>query len=323
MDDEEFVQPEDATYFNDTNMILQQEGCRVTGTFSNGGLIDGNSSGWSEFLDPLIMDFPCNLIGNYSVPEDWNQKLPATNDGKRIYGKFDFTLPKSDVNNLSGRFSGPGIDGRICYGSKIGSTETAPASYELSISPHSEKAQHPLAVVISLKENEKPVSNAKLKIHAFNLPDNDKKLAEYFLVSSCTNCPAGHTTIDGKTISTLCQYEVGLSLPCPLKEQKKPLNITTDANGEARIEFFLPLGKPDAILPSRNSPVTIPILVEYWKTGSDGKDIKVAEKKYEANLNSIAVVQEILYLEPQDFDGNGNKLMRSSAALAIGVTMTG
>jgi hypothetical protein len=198
---------------------------------------------------------------------------------------------------------------------------TSPFDVELSVeraedSNGQDDVSHPLAFVITLTENGKPISNAKLKVHAFNLPDNDKKLAEYFLVSNCTNCNEGHTIIDGKTISMLCPYEVGLNLPCPLKEQKSPLEITTDANGQARMEFFLPLGRSDAILPSRNSPVTIPINVEYWKAGSDGKEIKVSEKKYEAKLSGIAVVQEILYLAPQDFDGNGNKLMRSSGLLS-------
>jgi hypothetical protein len=201
------------------------------------------------------------------------------------------------------------------FGSKSPSDRAIEKKASIQITTPDE-IMHPLAIEILVTEDDKPVPNAKLKVHAFNLPDNDKKLAEYFLVSSCTNCNEGHTTIDGKTISTLCPYEVGLNLPCPLKEQKKPLNITTDTNGQARMEFFLPLGKADAILPSRNSPIIIPINVEYWKADSNGKEIKAAEKKHEAKLSGIAVVQEILYLAPQDFEGNGNKLMRSSGLLS-------
>jgi hypothetical protein len=310
----EFVSPEDATYFNDTTMILRQEECRVTGTFSNGGLIDGNSSRWSWFLDPVTMDFPCNLFGNYSVPVDWNQRLPATNEGKRIYGKFVFTLPKSHVNNLSGEFSGPGIAGRLIYGGRNGGTETAP--YELSVSPHSEKAQHPLAIVISLKENEKPVPNAKLKVHAFNLPGNDEKLADYFTVSSCTNCFWGSK--GDKKIALICEGykpigpESGGPLlgptsnpgssgsfepNCPLKQT--PLEVVTDGNGMAKLEFFLDLAQLGDQAPRKGQPLSIPVKVEYWE--KDGAK-KIAEKDIDLNLDYVGVVEGITYEAPPELD---------------------
>jgi hypothetical protein len=61
---------------------------------------------------------------------------------------------------------------------------------------------HPLAFVVTLTEKGKPIPNAKLKVHAFNLPGNDEKLADYFTVSSCTNCFWGSK--GDKKIALIC-----------------------------------------------------------------------------------------------------------------------
>lgn len=181
-----------------------------------------------------------------------------------------------------------------------------------------DQVYHPLAINILVTEDGKPVPNAKLKVHAFNLPDNDRKLAEYFLASSCTNCAEGHTTVGGKKISLLCPAYPLLDLPCPLKEKKLPLEVITDANGEARLEFFLPLGaeEPAVIYPKRNAPLTIPIRVEYWKANSDGMESKLADKSTEMKLSNIAVVEDITYRSPQNYNRQGERMMRSGGPLS-------
>jgi|GEM_PF-1934080 len=281
-----------------------ETGHRVTGTYS-GGSIDGYDLGrgfsgkWSG--SPLPGGYPCSESGGdiefrFECPEG---TCPIVCDECRGHWTCGTDRPGLGWNSFAGK--------RV--------SELAPeAKPDLKVSI-SKQVSNPLAASVSLTENGKPISNAKLNVHVFNLPDNDKKLAEYFLVSSCTNCPVGHTTIGGKLISTLCQYEPGLNLPCPLKEQKKPLEIVTDANGEARMEFFLPLGRPDAILPKRNAPLVVPIVVEYWKTDSGDRETLVCSKSNEFRLENIAAVRDITYRSPQNINSLGEEMQVTSGPL--------
>lgn len=172
-----------------------------------------------------------------------------------------------------------------------------PPTYDLELS-FPDETNHPLLVEASYRYNGKPVSNAKLRIHALDLPDNDKKLAEYFLSSSgCTNCD--YETLNGKKIEKW-------------SDPKQPIEVTTDDNGKARLEFFLPLESPDASIPKRGSTVAIPISVEYWEEYSDGTTKKVAEKTDQFPLlDNIAVVQDILYETPQTFVYSPGTLVNS------------
>lgn len=155
---------------------------------------------------------------------------------------------------------------------------------------------HPLAIQIRVIENSQPVPNAKLKVRALDLqPDNNGKLADYFLASddkSCTNCAS--ETKEGKTF-------------LKWTDPKLPIGVTTDAKGIAKLEFFLPLEKSEAILPHWNAPIKINISVEYWKTNSTGKESKIAEKKVERSLNIIGVVKRIWVVSPSGEEGNLSK----------------
>jgi hypothetical protein len=174
----------------------------------------------------------------------------------------------------------------------------------------------PLAVIISLKENGKPVPSAKLKVHAFNIPGNGKKLADYFVASSCTNC--FWSSKGDKTIASICEGSKpvspesggpllgptsnpgssGLFEPnCPLRQT--PLEVLTDGNGEAKLEFFLNLAELGDQAPMKNKPLSIPVKVEYW--GEDGGK-KIAEKEINLSLEHVGIVEGITYEAPPELD---------------------
>ncbi len=176
---------------------------------------------------------------------------------------------------------------------------------------------HPLAIKITLREKGKPIPNAKLNVHAFNLPDNYEKLAVYFLTSSCTNCFWGSK--GDKKFASICKgYKpispnsggllgpttdpdnrgfTGFEPYCPLRE--KPLEVLTDKNGIAKLEFFLDLAKLGDNGPRRWSPISIPVRVEYW--GENG-DKKVAESEIVLKTDYVAVVEDITYEAPPKLD---------------------
>jgi hypothetical protein len=237
---------------------------------------------------------------------DESSGIPKRADGSELGGD-DFTITKIDLSK-----------GTLIYRAKASEDylelyrvrQTTPPSVEL-YADIPNKVDNPLAVKIALTEDGRPVPNAKLKVHLFNLPDNDKKLADYFLASSCIN-PGDSANLNGKTIYTVCQYQVGLNPQCPLKELKNPLEIVTDAYGRASMEAFLPLGQTDAILPSRNSPISIPVIVEYSETDPSGNDKKIAETRIDdIELEGIAKVDFIEYKEPAKPGPNGGSIQTS------------
>jgi hypothetical protein len=277
----------------DDTLILQQEGSRISGTFGGGASIDGSLSGPYDPLPDFAEQF-CELSGDFSVP---------AGDGKRNYGKFIVRI-STDCHDLGGYFTINGEDVQV-WGSRTGNAP--PASYQLDISANPDKANHPLGTTISLKENGKPLPNAKLNIHAFNLSGNDVKLADYFTVSSCANCL--WTTKGEKKVGTICQgYEApsaatGGSLfkpSCPLRN--KSLEVLTDANGIATLEFFLNLPRLGDQAPQRDKPLSIPVKVEYWIKDANGGDEKVASNEKKLKLDSIGVVESITYEAPPRLD---------------------
>jgi hypothetical protein len=289
---------------------LQQEGGRIKGTSDRGFSLDGILSGPYEGRMPAAglqetLEKHCLWVGNLSVP---------SGEGKRSYGKFTFGIT-DDCDYFQGNFEINGSQG-WWKGRRSGSIETAPASYELAISPHSDKARHPLAIGLLLKENGKSVPNAKLKVHAFNLPGNGKKLADYFTVSSCTNC--FWSSKGDKTVASICEGFKPVSPDsggpllgptsnpdssgsfepnCPLRQT--PLEVLTDGNGEAKLEFFLNLAELGDDAPMKNKPLSIPVKVEYW--GEDGEK-KIAEKEINLNLEHVGIVEGITFEAPPELD---------------------
>ena len=184
---------------------------------------------------------------------------------------------------------------------------------------------HPLAIEIKVTENGKPVPNAKLKVHAFDMPDNDKKLAEYFLASSCTNCFWG--TKGDKKVGLICEgYKPitpdsgGLLGPtsdsgspasfepnCPL--WKTPLEVSTDGNGMAELEFFLDLAKLGDLAPQKGKPLSVPVSVEYW---SEDGGKKIAEEDKELKTDYVGLVEGITYAAPPELDSEGNTIFDSN-----------
>ena len=295
----QFNDPEDiyVTISVAETLNLQQEGSRIKGTSDRGFSLDGNLSGPYEGQMPAAglqetVQKHCKWVGNLSVP---------SGEGKRNYGKFTFGIT-ADCNYFQGNFEVNGSQG-WWKGQRSGSTETAPASYELAISAP-DKVHHPLSMDIALTEDGKPIKNAKVQVHAYDIGDNSKALADYALAPSCTNCD--WSSLGNKKVAILCKPQPLLDLPCDV-----PFNLTTDNSGIAKLELFLGLGEKDAKIPKRDAPLTIPLLVEYWKTDQNGKDLKAAEKKVEVKLDSIASVGFIEYKSPQKQDPNSEPVQSS------------
>jgi hypothetical protein len=184
------------------------------------------------------------------------------------------------------------------FGPFVPDTSAAPTDLNLSF-PN--EVSHPLAIQIKVTENGKPVPNAKLKVHAFNMAGNDNKLADYFLASNCTNC--FWSTKGDEKIASICEgYKtissdnggplLGLTSNlgssgsfepnCPLKQM--PLELLTDENGIVRLEFFLDLAKLGDQVPQKDKPLSIPIRVEYW---SDNGEKKIAEEAKILGLDHV------------------------------------
>jgi hypothetical protein len=222
--------------------------------------------------------------------------VPVKADGSEINGK-KFQITKVELSKGTLIYQTP--DGYWTL-SRAGEAEKPPADLSIEV-PNN--VSHPLAIKITLRENGKPVPNAKLKVHAFNLSGNDIKLANYFTVSSCANCL--WTTKGDKKVATICEGYVapsnatGGSLfkpSCPLRN--KSLEVLTDANGVAMLEFFVNLPRLGDQAPQRDKPLSIPVKVEYWTKDATGEEKKVVSKEKELKLDSIAVVESIAYKSP-------------------------
>lgn len=269
-------------------------GCDLSGTWmsengnnkmtlsgASGGINVGLSGSWDAHNDGrfsfgrFITD---DKTGATSVEGTYEEVYtPNPRQGSQT-GVFKFNIIDCNTLIVNVDISYPG-ETPYSYSGRWVRVQSAPTTPKIEVT-YPDPILHPLAMRILVTENGKPVPHAKLKLHALDFHEGDKKLESYFLASGgakCANCDS--TAIEGKNFVMW-------------KDPKQPLDFEA-TNGEANLEFFLPLMTSDAKLPEWEFPVDINFSVEYWRPDSTGKAVKAAVLNDTKELKTIGVITNI------------------------------
>ncbi|MBN2082556.1 hypothetical protein JW859_10180 [bacterium] len=243
-----------------------------------------------------------------TVPFNLNIPVPAFDEAQgveNIYVKFEVT---SKTYNYRWGEPDDFVSGRCTLKGTIAIPEDLKVPPTLTVTNGGEL--DPLKIRLELRDNSfkpaQPMKDAALKITA-PLPNKpasalgdyfntaDWKLAGYF--HSATKCPnCKWTQASSQFTSDIFYY---------LEKPGEPIEVLTDDQGVAELEFYLDFPALGANVPRRDKPLKVPIKVAYDGVEGGDKGKLLAEAELEVSLNYLGYVVTVTYIQPQEWEARG------------------